>query len=273
VTDAAAHAVMRGGYRRAFTGLILRDLRVLRRNLGPFLTRTLMNPLLSVFVFAYVFPKIGQGMQSAAGANFATILVPGLIAVSMVFQGIAAVALPLSVELSATREIEDRVLAPVPNWLVAVEKIVFGALQGVIAGLAVFPLLYLVPATPVNVQVHSWPLLITVVLLASFASGALGLALGTLVRPQQIGLMFAVVVVPMTFLGCVYYPWVALGPIHWLQLLVLINPVVYMSEGLRAALTPGLPHMPTAWFVAALLVASCALSAIGIRAFRSRTIA
>ena len=77
----------------------------------------------------------------------------------MVFQGIAAVALPLSMELGATREIEDRVLAPVPNWLVAAEKIVFGGLQGVVAGMAVFPLLYLVPATPVDVQVHSWPLL------------------------------------------------------------------------------------------------------------------
>ena len=131
---------------------------------------------------------------------------PGLIAVAMVFQGIAAVALPLSMELGATREIEDRVLAPIPNWLVAVEKIVFGGLQGVVAGLAVFPLVYLVPATPVDVQVHSWPLLVVVIALASLASGALGLALGTVVRPQHIGLMFAVVVVPMTFLGACTTP-------------------------------------------------------------------
>lgn len=261
-------------YARAFGGLMLRDTRVLIRNFAPFVTRTVMNPLLSVFVFAYVFPKIGQGMQSggANGANFATILVPGLIAVAMVFQGIAAVALPLSMELGATREIEDRVLAPIPNWLVAVEKIVFGGLQGVVAGLAVFPLVYLVPATPVDVQVHSWPLLVVVIALASLASGALGLALGTVVRPQHIGLMFAVVVVPMTFLGCVYYPWAALHPIRWLQLGVLINPLVYMSEGLRAALTPGLPHMPAALYLSALIAAVAALSAVGIIAFRRRTI-
>ncbi len=261
-------------YARAFGGLMLRDSRVLIRNFAPFVTRTVMNPLLSVFVFAYVFPKIGQGMQSggAGGANFATILVPGLIAVAMVFQGIAAVALPLSMELGATREIEDRVLAPIPNWLVAVEKIVFGAVQGVVAGLAVFPLVYLVPATPVDVQVHSWPLLAVVIALASLASGALGLALGTVVRPQHIGLMFAVVVVPMTFLGCVYYPWAALHPIRWLQVGVLLNPLVYMSEGLRAALTPGLPHMPAVLYLSAMIAAVAALSAIGILAFRRRTI-
>lgn len=262
------------GYARAFTGLMRRDARVLVRNFAPFVTRTVMNPLLSVFVFAYVFPKIGQGMRGAGadGASFATILMPGLIAVAMVFQGIAAVALPLSMELGATREIEDRVLAPIPNWLVAVEKIVFGAVQGVIAGLAVFPLVYLVPATPVDMHVASWPLLLVVIALASLASGALGLALGTVVRPQHIGLMFAVVVVPMTFLGCVYYPWAALHPIRWLQIAVLINPLVYMSEGLRAALTPSLPHMPVALFLVALTVAVLVLSSIGVTAFRRRTI-
>jgi ABC-2 type transport system permease protein len=194
------------------------------------------------------------------------------VAVAIVFQGIAAVALPLAMELSATREIEDRVLAPIPNWLVASEKIVFAAVQGVVAGVVVFPLLYLVPATPVEIHVQSWPLLAVVVLLASLLSGALGLALGTSVEPRQIGLMFAVVVVPMTFLGCVYYPWAALGPIPWLKTLVLINPLVYMSEGLRAALTPELPHMSAPLFLAALVLATLLLGGFGIRAFRRRTI-
>ncbi len=263
------------GYGRAFSGLILRDLRVLRRGLAPFVVRTIMNPLLSVFVFAYVFPKIGQGMRGAgaAGPSFATILIPGLVAMAMVFQGISAVALPLAIELGGTREIEDRILAPVPNWLVAMEKIVFGAVQGVLAGLAVFPVVYLVPATPVDIHVQSWPLLLVVVALASLGSGALGLALGTLVRPQQVGLMFALVLVPMTFLGCVYYPWAALHPIRWLQFGVLINPLVYMSEGLRAALTPELSHMPVLLVLSALVTATVLLSLAGIRAFRRRTIA
>ena len=144
--------------------------------------------------------------------------------------------------------------------------------QGVIGGLVVFPLVYLIPAAPVAVRVASWPLLIAVVLLASLTSGALGLALGTIVRPQQIGLMFAVVVVPITFLGCVYYPWAMLHPIRWLQVLVLVNPLVYMSEGLRAALTPDLPHMPPLLFLGALAAAATILGTIGVRAFVRRTL-
>jgi ABC-2 type transport system permease protein len=205
--------------------------------------------------------------------SFATIVVPGLVAVGMVFQGISAVALPLAMELGATREIEDRVLAPLPVSLVAVEKLVFGALQGVLAGAAVFPLVVLIPAVPVQIHIASWPLLIVVILLASLTSGALGLALGTLVRPQHIGLMFALVVVPITFLGCVYYPWATLHPLPWLQYLVLVNPLVYMSEGLRAALTPDLPHMPVLVVLTALTLATLAMGAVGVRMFLRRTIA
>lgn len=266
-------SVRLSGYAASLWGMFLRDATVLRRNLVPFITRTVMNPLLFVFIFTYVMPKIGQGVQTgAAGVSYATIIVPGLVAVGMVFQGISAVALPLSIELGATREIEDRVLAPLPVELVAIEKLLFGAAQGVLAGLAVFPLVYAIPATEVSVRVASWPLLLVVLLLASLTSGSLGLALGTIVRPQQIGLMFALVVVPITFLGCVYYPWAMLHPIPWLQYIVLINPLVYMSEGLRAALTPDLPHMPTWVFLCALTGATLLLGTIGVRAFVRRTI-
>lgn len=260
-------------YLRPLWGLLLRDARVLRRTFAPFVTRTVMNPLLFVFIFAYVFPRIGQSITGGpAGASYATVLVPGLIAVGMVFAGIGAVALPLSMELGATREIEDRVLAPIPVSLLAVEKLVFGALQAIISGLAVFPLVSLVPATDVAVHVASWPLLLIVVLLAGLTSGALGLMLGTTVRPQGIGLMFAVVVAPITFLGCVYYPWAMLHPLPWLQVFVLFNPLVYMSEGLRSALTPDLPHMPVWASVGALSLATLALGGMGVRGFVRRTI-
>src|SRR5581483_6529210 len=79
-----------------FAAMLARDVRVLRRNFGQFLVRTIMQPLMFVFVFAYVFPKIGQGFRGGStGISFTTVLVPGLIAVAINFQGIQAVALPL----------------------------------------------------------------------------------------------------------------------------------------------------------------------------------
>ena len=259
-------------YWHAFMGLLLRDLRVLRREFAAFLVRTVMNPLLFVFVFTYLFPKIGQGFSGTQGMSFGTVLLPGLMAVGIFFQGIMAVALPLAVEIGATREIHDRVMAPLPVQMVAAEKIVFSAVQSILAALVIFPLVYFIPVTPVHVHVPSWPLLIVMILLASLGSGAVGLTLGTLVKPQQIGLIFGIIVVPVTFLGCVYYPWAVLSRVHWLQIVVLFNPLVYMSEGLRTALTPQMPHMPVLAIVAALLASLAVMSFIGIRGFVKRVV-
>ncbi len=256
----------------AVRGLMLRDLRVLRRELPAFLTRTVMQPLLFVFVFAFLFPRIGQGVGGGGGEEFATILVPGLVAVAVIFQGIIAVALPLSTEFGGTKEIEDRIMAPVPVSTVAIEKILFGALQSVAAGVLVLPMVAAIPATPVALEGTSLPLLLAVVVLSALLSGALGLALGTYVSPRQIGLMFSVVVLPLTFLGAVYYPWTALEAVPWLQWLVLLNPLVYVSEGLRAAITPSISTMAPVVVLLALAASTGLLTLVGLRGFVRRTV-
>ena len=257
---------------RAFWGLFLRDLTVLRRQLVAFVIRTVMNPLLFVFVFTYLFPKIGQGFQSSAGASFGTLILPGLLAIGIFIQGIMATALPLSMEIGATREIHDRVMSPLPVSWVAMQKIIFSALQSILAALVIFPLVYFIPVNPVEIHVFSWPMLIAVVLLASLVSGAVGLTIGTTVQPQHIALMFGIIVVPVTFLGCVYYPWAMMHNVRWLQILVLINPVVYMSEGLRTTLTPSLPHMPAWVTVIALTISLVVLSWVGVKGFLRRVL-
>jgi ABC-2 type transport system permease protein len=264
-------------YARAFTGLFLRDLHVLRREKLPFLIRICMNPLLFLFVFTYIMPHMSGGAAlnptaQMAGANFSTVLLPGLMAVAIMFSGIAAVALPLAQEFGVTREIDDRVMCPLPVAAVAIEKIVFSALQSMIAAAVVFPLAYYVPATPVYAHVNSWPFLIVVLTLASLTAGALGLVIGTSVKPAQIGLIFGTVVMPITFLGCVYYPWEMLNHIRWLQRGVLINPIVYMSEGLRAALTPTLPHMNPILILLMLTFFLVLLTVLGVKGFLRRVI-
>ena len=263
-------------YARAFAGLFLRDLHVLRRELFPFVIRVCMNPLLFLFVFTFIMPHMSGGAAmnptaAAMGQNFSTVLLPGLMAVAIMFSGIAAVALPLAQEFGITREIDDRVMCPLPVAAVAVEKICFSAMQSIIAAAVVFPLAYYIPSTPVVAHVASWPYLIAVLVLASLTSGALGLTIGTTVEPKQIGLIFGVVVMPITFLGCVYYPWAALDRIKWLQMGVLVNPIVYMSEGLRSALTP-MAHMSPVLILGMLIFFLVLLTWLGIRGFLRRVI-
>jgi ABC-2 type transport system permease protein len=257
----------------AFRALLLRDLAVLRKELPIFVVRTIMQPLLLLFVFTYVFPRIGQavGGTGPGADDFSTMLVAGVVATAMIFQGIQAVALPLVREFGYTREIEDRVLSPLPVWAVAVEKIVSGALQALIAGAIVFPLAAILPVSDVHLDV-SWPALLAVAPLAALTGASLGLALGTRVQPHQVPLMFSVIVIPITFLGATYYPWARLTPIPWLKVGVLVNPLVYMSEGFRMALTP-VAHMPAPAIYAALSGFVLVLGWLGINGFRRRVLA
>ena len=267
--------------RAAFNALLLRDLTVLRKNLGVFIARTLIQPFLLVFVFLYVFPQIGQGIGGSSGAggesSFATILVAGVVGLSIMFQGIQAVALPLANEFGYTKEIEDRVLAPLPVSLVAIGKVVAGAIQGLIAAAVVFPIAAVVHAQGVqpNLSVH-WLLLLTLIPLTSIMTSSLGLVLGTRISPRNIGIMFGFIILPLTFLGGTYYPWTALAAIKvggfpWLQALVCVNPLIYVTEGFRAALTTA-PHMPL-YVIYPVLVAFCVLFLwAGCQGFRKRVI-
>ena len=271
---------------KTFGAMMAREFRVLRRNAVATFTRAVMQPLLFVFVFAYVFPKIGGGFHLAGGAaaagsgaagasiNFATILVPGLMASMLLMQGIMAVTFPLVMEFSWQRTIEDRALAPVPIRVLAVQKITAGAVQSFIGALIVFPIVLLVhaPGQAPHVDVTNWALFLLILVAASLLTASLGLLLGTIMDPRKMQMLFAVILLPATMLGCVYYPWSALHSIRWLQILVLINPMVYMSEGLRAVLTPSLGHMPL-WAVLLVLIGGTfVFGYLGTRTFRNRVL-
>jgi ABC-2 type transport system permease protein len=266
--------------RLAFRALILRDLIVLRKNVGEFVTRTIIQPFLLVFVFLYVFPTIGQGVGGrgvAAESAFAAVLVPGVVAVTIMFQGIQAVAIQLSQEFGFTREIEDRVQAPLPISLVAVAKVVSGSVQGIIAAVIVLPIAAVVHARGVHAHLHvHWPIVLTIIPIACVAMTSLGLLLGTKFEPRNIGLMFGFIVLPLTFLGGTYYQWTRLSPVKvggfpWLQTLVLINPLIYIAEGLRAGLT-NLPHMHLYVIYPVLLGFCTVFLTLGIRSFKSRVL-
>jgi ABC-2 type transport system permease protein len=267
--------------RAAFLALLLRDMHVLRKNLKEFIPRTLLQPLMMVFVFLYVFPTIGQGVGGGGGAaglsQFATVLVAGVVGLAIMFQGIQAVAMPMVQEFGYTKEIEDRVLAPLPLSMVAVGKVVSGALQGLFAALLVFPIAAVVHASKVHVHlsVH-WPLLLTLMPLACITCAALGLMFGTFFSPRTLPMLFGVVVLPMVFLGGTYYSWTTLAPVKiggfsWLQTLVLVNPLIYITEGFRAALTNE-QHMHLYVIYPVLLGLGSLFLLFGIHTFKKRVL-
>jgi ABC-2 type transport system permease protein len=252
----------------------------LKKTFREFVLRTLIQPFLLCFVFLFVFPKIGQavgGSGSGAASAFATVLVPGVVGISIMFQGVQAIALTMAQEFGFTREIEDRVQAPCPIWLVAISKVLSGAVQSLIAAAIVFPIASVVHAAGVKADVSlHWLIILTLVPLACVTMAGLGLILGTSFEPRNIGLMFGFIILPITFLGGTYYPWTHLAPVkiggfHWLQTLVLINPLVYVNEGMRAAFTNA-PHMHLYVIYPVMLGFCTAFLWLGLRNFRRRVL-
>jgi ABC-2 type transport system permease protein len=252
---------------KTFLALLARDARVARRNLIPLLLQTFLQPLLFVFIFGRVM--VGSGYLPAA---YKSLLVPGIIAISMVFTGVWAVAMPLIAEFQFTREIEDRLLAPIDISWVAVEKVVAGLIQAVVAGLTVIPLAWLILRPGLELHLENPALFAGIVFLVAGFSACGGLALGCSVNQQHIGLMFSMVMTPMIFFGCTYYPWSALNHFSILKKIVLINPLVYASEGLRATLIPQFPHLPIPAVINALIAFDLLFLVVGLRQFQKKAV-
>ncbi|HKS73477.1 MAG TPA: ABC transporter permease [Terriglobales bacterium] len=252
---------------KTFGAMLARDAHVARRNAVQLFFQTFLQPLLFVFIFGRVM--VGSGYMPA---SYKSLLLPGIMAISMVFTGIWAVAMPLIMEFQWTREIEDRLLAPIGISWIAIEKVVAGMLQAIVAGLVVLPLGWLLLRPGIDITIHA-PLEFAVILLLVAAFSACGgLALGCSMNQQHVGLMFSMVITPMIFFGCTYYPWSALESFPILQKVVLINPLVYASEGLRATLVPQFPHLSGIAVLVALLLFDALLLFFGLRLFDKKAV-
>src|ERR1700722_5198 len=267
---------------KTFAAMMAREFRVLGRNAPSTFIRAVMQPLLFAFVFAYVLPKIGSGFSvpsaggagAASGINFSTILVPGLMGSMFLMQGMFGTTMPLVMEFSWQRTIEDRALAPVPIRVLAIQKIVAGAVQSFIGAVIVFPIVLFVHAAGQAPHVHvtNWALFIVILAFASLLTSSLGLLLGTIMDPRKMQMLFAMILLPATMLGCVYYPWSALHHIRWLQIAVLVNPMVYLSEGLRSVLTPQTGHLALWPVLVALVGGTVVFGYLGTRTFTKRVL-
>jgi len=252
---------------KTFLAMLQRDAHVARRNFIPLLVQTLLQPMMFVFIFGRVMTTSGF-----MPAEYKSLLLPGIIAISMVISGAWAVAMPLISEFQFTKEIEDRLLAPLEIEWLAIEKVVAGMVQALVAGLVVIPMAWLVMGTGVALSGDHIALFIALALLVSLLASAVGLTLGSSVGPQHIGLMFSLVFAPMIFFGCTYYPWDALAKFPILSRAVLVNPVVYASEGFRSALVPQSHHLPAGRLLAGLIIFNVLFLTVGLWQFRRKAL-
>jgi ABC-2 type transport system permease protein len=267
-TEAPAQASRRTGAGPAgvFLAILWRDVFVTGREFWVFLAQVAIQPLFMLFVFAKVLGELNYVSDS-----YGHLLLPGIVALTAFLTALQTVSFPLVLEFGWTKEIEDRLLAPIPIPLVAMEKVVIAMLRGLVAATLLFPIGALVLGSA-PWRTEGLPLLILVLVLGGWAGGAVGLVVGTSVPPNRINIMFALILTPLLFTGATQYPWPSLDQLPWFQAVTALNPLTYCSEGVRAALVPEVPHIAPWISVLVLIVAGAAFTAVGIRGFQRRAV-
>ncbi len=253
---------------RTFLALCSRDLWVtVRREPAGFLIQALLQPLFFLFVFGRVLPDIG-----AAQGSYGTQLLPGIMSLTLVLTALQNTALPLVIEFSFTREIEDRLLAPIAVPWVGAQKMLIAALRAIVAAALILPLGALILPGGIDLHHVAWGALLLVAVFGSLTAAAMGLVLGTVVQPARISIMFALILTPLIFTGATFYPWHALERLRWFQVVTLFNPMTYVSEGMRASLTTA-AHLGSGWIVLGIGVAFVLFWALGLWGFMRRAVA
>ncbi|HEX2073354.1 MAG TPA: ABC transporter permease [Geodermatophilus sp.] len=266
VADAGAPPTGRPRVARAFRALLWRDVFVTGRELVPFLLQVVLQPVFLLFVFGKVLVDLGF-----ASDEYSDVLLPGVIALTAFLTALQNTAFPLVIDFSYTKEIEDRLLAPLPTSLVAVEKIVFSVLRALVAAAVMFPISWWVLGT-LPVAWSDLPLLTVFLVLGSVVGAVMGMTLGTFVTPNRINVVFAVVLTPLLFTGATQFPWQSLDTLRWFQVLCAVNPLTYVSEALRAEMTPDVPHLPLWVCALALLGFLVAFGVASLVGFRRRAL-
>src|SRR5438045_9132077 len=86
----------------AFLAILRRDLVVTGREFIAFLVQVLLQPLFLLFIFGKVLPSIGF-----ARPGFAAILLPGIVAFTIVLTALQCAPLPLVLDLGLARDSDD----------------------------------------------------------------------------------------------------------------------------------------------------------------------
>lgn len=190
--------------------------------------QTLVPPAITMTLYFVIFGSlIGSRIGEMGGFSYMEFIVPGLIMMSVITSSYANVA---SSFFSAKfqRNVEELLVAPVPNYIIVLGYVGGGMARGILVGLIVT----LVSLLFVSVQLHNIGIIVLTVLLTSMVFALGGLINAVYAKTfDDISIIPTFVLTPLTYLGGVFYS-LQLLPGFWQQVAAL-NPVVYMVNAFR----------------------------------------
>lgn len=219
-------------------------------------SQTIAAPVVSSFLFILVFGlSLGGRIKHVGDVPYDQFIVPGLIAMAMVQAAYSNNSSSLF-QARFDRYLHDVLSAPMRNWEVNVGLSVGGAVRALLIGGALLALALPVTGVPVRQPL----VLVLAVILALVLFSSLGVVVGIYAETwDQAGFVNNIVILPLTFLGGVFYS-VGTLPSPW-QELSHVNPIFYLVQAVRygflgtsdvsvvlaLAVTGGLAAMVAGW--------------------------
>jgi ABC-2 type transport system permease protein len=190
--------------------------------------QTLVPPAITISLYFVIFGSlIGSRIGEMGGFDYMSFIVPGLIMMSVITNSYSNVA---SSFFSAKwqRNVEEMLVAPVPNWVIVAGYVGGGMARGMLVG----GIVTIVAMFFVDIQIHNIWVIITTVALTS-ATFALGGLINAIFAGSfdDISIIPTFILTPLTYLGGVFYS-ISLLPEFW-QGVSQINPIVYMVNAFR----------------------------------------
>ena len=190
--------------------------------------QTLVPPAITMTLYFVIFGAlVGSRIGDMGGFSYMEFIVPGLIMMSVITNSYSNVA---SSFFSAKfqRNVEELLVAPVPNYIIVLGYVGGGVARGILVGLIVS----LLSLFFVDIKVHHLFVLMSTVVLTATLFSLAGLINAIFAKTfDDVSIIPTFVLTPLTYLGGVFYS-LSLLPDFW-QYVSQLNPIVYMVNAFR----------------------------------------
>lgn len=187
-----------------------------------------LPPVISTALYFLIFGNlIGPRIGTVSGVSYSDFIAPGLIMMTVIVNSYGNVTSSLY-SVRFQKSIDEMLISPMHNGLLLLGYV----LGGVLRGLIVATLVYLVASLFLSIQLSHLPMTLLVVTLVAAIFSLAGFTNGMLARNfDDVMIIPTFVLTPLTYLGGVFYS-IHMLPSFW-QKVSLLNPVLYMVNALR----------------------------------------
>jgi ABC-2 type transport system permease protein len=190
--------------------------------------QSVATPVITTMLYFIVFGgAIGSRMQQVGGVGYGAFIVPGLIMLTLLTQGISNASVAIYFP-KFTHTIFELLSAPISSTEAVFAYIGAAATKSVLIGLII-----LATATffvPVQILHPVW--MVAFLLLTAVSFSLFGFLIGIWAESfEQLAIIPSLVVTPLTFLGGAFYS-IDMLPQPW-RTVSLFNPVLYLISGFR----------------------------------------